>query len=89
MSLTRNGLTVLGPTLGALLVVTVGAGWALAIDAATWLVAALLLIPVKIPRAEKDAEQKQHHRRAPRGLDASSSGPRGCGRSCSASGSST
>lgn len=58
MSLTRNGLTVLGPTLGALLVVTVGAGWALAIDAATWLVAALLLIPVKIPRAEKREEQK-------------------------------
>jgi MFS family permease len=58
MSLTRNGLTVLGPTLGALLVVTVGAGWALAIDAATWLVAALLLIPVKIPRAEKSEERK-------------------------------
>ncbi|EON24499.1 MULTISPECIES: MFS transporter [Nocardioides] len=58
MSLTRNGLTVLGPTLGALLVVTVGAGWALAIDAATWLIAALLLIPVKVPRAEKSAEQK-------------------------------
>ena len=33
-SLTRNGLTVLGPTLGALLVVTVGPGWALAVDAA-------------------------------------------------------
>lgn len=58
MSLTRNGLTVLGPTLGALLVVTVGAGWALAIDAATWLVSAVLLIPVKVPRAEKKAEQK-------------------------------
>ena len=57
MSLTRNGLTVLGPTLGALLVVTVGSGWALAIDAATWLLAALLLIPVKIPRAEKAGEQ--------------------------------
>lgn len=58
MSLTRNGLTVLGPTLGALLVVTVGAGWALAIDAATWLIAALLLIPVKVPRAEQDADRK-------------------------------
>ena len=57
MSLTRNGLTVLGPTVGALLVVTVGAGWALAIDAATWLLAALLLIPVKIPRAEKNTER--------------------------------
>jgi MFS family permease len=49
LSLTRNGLTVLGPTIGALLVVTVGSGWALAVDAATWLVAALLLLPVKVP----------------------------------------
>ena len=52
MSLTRNGLTVLGPTIGALFVVTLGAGWALAIDASTWLLSALLLIPVRIPRVE-------------------------------------
>ena len=57
MSLTRNGLTVLGPTIGALLVVTVGAGWALAIDAATWLIAALLLISVKIPRLDRSEER--------------------------------
>ena len=31
LSLTRGGLTVVGPTLGALLVVTVGSGWALAL----------------------------------------------------------
>ena len=37
LSLTRNGITVLGPTVGALLVVTIGSGWALAVDAATWL----------------------------------------------------
>jgi hypothetical protein len=40
---------VLGPTAGALLVVTVGSGWALAVDAATWLLAALLLLPVRLP----------------------------------------
>ncbi len=51
-ALARNTLTILGPTLGALIVVTTGAGWALAIDAATWLVAALLLLPIKIPRRE-------------------------------------
>ena len=28
----------------------VGPGWALAVDAATWLVAALLLVPVRVPR---------------------------------------
>ncbi len=49
LSLSRGGLTIIGPTVGALLVVTVGAGWALAVDALTWLVAAILLLPVKIP----------------------------------------
>ena len=55
LSLTRNGLTVLGPTVGALLVVTLGSGWALAVDAATWLGAALLLLPVRIPPREPRA----------------------------------
>jgi MFS family permease len=48
-SLVRGSLNVLGPTVGALLVVTVGAGWALAVDALTWFIAALLLLPVRIP----------------------------------------
>jgi MFS family permease len=56
ISLTRNGLTVIGPTIGALLVVTVGSGWAIAVDAATWLVAALLLTGVRIPAREKPTE---------------------------------
>lgn len=49
VSLTRNGMMVLGPTIGALLVVSVGSGWALAVDAATWLLSALLLLPVTLP----------------------------------------
>jgi MFS family permease len=49
LSLSRGGLAVLGPTIGALLVVTVGSGWALAFDALTWLVATALLMPVRIP----------------------------------------
>jgi MFS family permease len=56
LSLVRNGLTVIGPTLGALLVVTVGSGWALAVDALTWLVAAALLSPVRIPPREPSEE---------------------------------
>ncbi|KRF30643.1 MFS transporter [Nocardioides sp. Soil805] len=55
LSLTRNGLTVLGPTIGALLVVTVGSGWALAIDAATWLLSAALLLPVRVAPRERKA----------------------------------
>lgn len=54
VSLTRNGMMVLGPTAGALLVVTVGSGWALAVDALTWLLAALLLVPVALPPKEPD-----------------------------------
>jgi MFS family permease len=53
LSLTRNGMTVLGPTVGALLVVAVGPGWALAVDALTWLVAALCLTQVRIPPRER------------------------------------
>jgi MFS family permease len=49
LSLSRGGLTVVGPTLGALIVVTVGSGWALAFDAFTWLLAAAFLMPVRIP----------------------------------------
>lgn len=52
VSLTRNAMMVVGPTIGALLVVTVGSGWALAVDAGTWLIAALLLLPVTIPPKE-------------------------------------
>jgi len=55
LSLSRGGLTIIGPTVGALLVVTVGPGWALAANALTWLGSAILLTPVKIPtRARKE-----------------------------------
>ncbi|WP_051217815.1 MFS transporter [Nocardioides insulae] len=49
LSLTRASLMILGPSLAALLVVTVGPGWALAVDSLTWLLSAALLIPVRIP----------------------------------------
>ena len=49
LSMARGALFAIGPTTAALLVVTVGPGWALAVDAATWLVALVLLVPVKVP----------------------------------------
>ena len=49
LSMVRGALFAAGPTTAALLVVTVGPGWALAVDAATWLVAMLLLVPVRVP----------------------------------------
>lgn len=57
LSLSRGGLTIIGPTIGALLVVTVGAGWALAVDALTWLVAAVLMAPMRIPPRVRTAEK--------------------------------
>lgn len=53
MSMSRNALTILGPTVGALLVVTIGPGWALAVDALTFLVSSALLIPIRLPAADR------------------------------------
>jgi MFS family permease len=48
-SMRRGVLNVIGPTIGGVLVVTVGAGWAVAIDGVTDLVAAAILVRVTIP----------------------------------------
>jgi MFS family permease len=55
-SMSRGALRVVGPSLAGLLVVTVGPGWALAVDALTWLVASLLLLLVSLPRPVRDAD---------------------------------
>jgi MFS family permease len=56
LSLSRGGLTIIGPTVSALLVVTVGPGWALAIDAATWLVSAFCLSRMHMPPKPRASE---------------------------------
>jgi MFS family permease len=53
-SMSRGALRVVGPSIAALLVVTIGPGWALAADALTWLVASLLLLWVALPRPVRD-----------------------------------
>lgn len=55
LSMVRGALFAIGPTTAALLVVTVGPGWALAVDAATWLVALALLTPVTVPHRASNA----------------------------------
>ena len=47
--LLRNIAVVLAPAAAGALVVGVGAGWAIAINGATYLVSALLLLPIKLP----------------------------------------
>jgi MFS family permease len=49
ISMMRGTLTVIGPSVAGVLVVTVGPGWALAVDGVTYLVAATLLLRVHIP----------------------------------------
>jgi MFS family permease len=51
LAFSRNGLAVLGPTIGALLVVTVGSGWAIAVDALSWGLAAAFMARVRVPSA--------------------------------------
>jgi MFS family permease len=53
LSMSRGALAVVGPSVAALLVVTIGSGWALGIDAATWLVSALMLRRVRIPPPQR------------------------------------
>ncbi len=53
LSMQRATLAVVGPSVAGVLVVTVGPGWALAVDAATWLVSAALLLGVRIPPREQ------------------------------------
>jgi MFS family permease len=50
MSMARGSLFVVGPSIAALLVVAVGPGWALGVDALTWLVAMVLFLPVRVPQ---------------------------------------
>ncbi len=57
LAVPENALMVLGPAISGVLVVTIGPGWALAVDGATYLAATLLLalvqIPPPLPREEK------------------------------------
>lgn len=52
LAFSRSGLTVIGPAVAGLLVVTVGPGWALAFDAMTYVIAILCLWQVRLPRRE-------------------------------------
>jgi MFS family permease len=52
LAFSRSGLTVIGPAVAGLLVVTVGPGWALAFDAMTYVIAILCLWQVRLPRRD-------------------------------------
>ncbi len=48
LAFSRSGMAILGPSAAALLVVTVGPGWALLADALTWFAAAILMVPIRV-----------------------------------------
>lgn len=48
-SFARNGTFIAGPSLAAVLVVTVGSGWAIAVDAASYLLAAWAMSRLRLP----------------------------------------
>ncbi|MEO7752044.1 MAG: MFS transporter [Terracoccus sp.] len=55
LSFSRSSLGILGPALAGLLVVGVGPGWALAVDALTYVVAVVCLSRVRLPRRVAEA----------------------------------
>jgi MFS family permease len=54
----RGAMRIIGPTIAAWLVVGAGAGWALAADALTWLIAGLLLVKVRLPARAETGEAR-------------------------------
>jgi MFS family permease len=55
LSFSRSGLGIVGPAVAGLLVVGVGPGWALAVDAFTYAVAVVCLARVRLPAQEDRA----------------------------------
>ena len=54
LSFSRSGLSIIGPAVAGLLVVGVGPGWALAVDAVTYAVAIVCLSRVGLPRRSEE-----------------------------------
>jgi MFS family permease len=52
MGLSRSVTQVAGPAIGGLLVAAIGPGWVFAIDAATFVVSAISLVLMRVPRVE-------------------------------------
>jgi MFS family permease len=64
LSFSRSGLAVVGPAVAGGLVVSVGPGWALAVDALTYVVAILCLSRVRLPRTAAPAPSGAQRQRS-------------------------
>ena len=56
-----SGGMILGSALGGMLVAVVGPGWGLAVDAATFALAALLLVPLRVPSTTRAESTSAWH----------------------------
>ena len=57
MSISQSGTHIFGPLLSGLIVATIGAGWAFAIDGASFLVSAAFLVAMRIPATQPAARR--------------------------------
>ena len=58
LSLSRNSTRIAGVALAGILVATIGPGWALALDGATYLLGALFIAMLRVPRVEQAQERQ-------------------------------
>jgi MFS family permease len=58
LRLSRNGAQIGGTALAGVLVAVAGPGWALALDAATYVLGAAFLVPLRLPRSETLSERR-------------------------------
>jgi predicted MFS family arabinose efflux permease len=58
LQLSRSTANVVGPALGGVLVATVGAGWAFAVDSVTFVVSAAFLALLRLERETRDARTR-------------------------------
>jgi MFS family permease len=58
LSLSRNSTRIAGVALAGIMVATVGPGWALALDGATYLLGALFIAMLRVPRVEQAQERQ-------------------------------
>jgi len=58
LSLSRNSTRIAGVALAGILVATIGPGWALALDGATYLLGALFIAMLRVPRVEQAKERQ-------------------------------
>lgn len=55
IAMTQNSCTILGPVLASIIIVTAGAGWAFAVDAATFLISAFFVARLPATRVARTA----------------------------------